>query len=205
MQLRLSPSHLVRKSRERRKYRTARKTDRIWTSLHRTNMAGMLPGVGVPQRRKIISKQHRQDSPCSRCESPLTDLREPLATCISDLDENALRARRRLEQKLASLHPRSRLACKLYFSSPPLLVSLFLTQPFSFPLIKLYSFSFQAPNQCWLLVLRKSLGFWFDGGSYHLNYKYKGGYYVLCKVFLKFPIHVMCDLVCNPLENSLKS
>ncbi|ESR33261.1 hypothetical protein CICLE_v10005915mg [Citrus x clementina] len=108
MQLRLSPSHLLRKSRERRKYRTARKTDRIWSSLHRTNMAGMLPGVGVPQRRKIISKQHRQDSPCSRCEIPLTELREPLATCISDLDENALRARQRLEQKLASLHPRSR-------------------------------------------------------------------------------------------------
>ncbi|KAJ4722526.1 RING/U-box superfamily protein [Melia azedarach] len=69
-------------------------------------MAGMLPGVGVPQRRKM--HKHRQDSPSSRGEIPITERRDPLITPFSNLDETALRARQRLEQKLGYLHPSPR-------------------------------------------------------------------------------------------------
>ncbi|GAY54107.1 hypothetical protein CUMW_154140 [Citrus unshiu] len=74
-------------------------------------MSGLFPGlwVMVNQRRKI-NKQCRKVSLCRRCESPLmvTDRRQPLVTRISDLDANALRARKRLEQKLGYLQPYSR-------------------------------------------------------------------------------------------------
>ncbi|KAL9410665.1 hypothetical protein AB3S75_044442 [Citrus x aurantiifolia] len=74
-------------------------------------MSGLFPGlwVMVNQRRKI-NKQCRETSLCRRCQNPLmgTDRRQPLVTRISDLDANALRARKRLEQKLGYLQPYSR-------------------------------------------------------------------------------------------------
>ncbi|ESR33260.1 hypothetical protein CICLE_v10007103mg [Citrus x clementina] len=91
-------------------------------------MSGLFPGlwVMVNQRRKI-NKQCRKVSLCRRCESPLmvTDRRQPLVTRISDLDANALRARKRLDQKLGYLQPYSRfvlylLSSKLFGSRWPL-------------------------------------------------------------------------------------
>ncbi|KAJ0092305.1 hypothetical protein Patl1_25305 [Pistacia atlantica] len=70
-------------------------------------MAGMLPGVGVPLRRRTHN-HHRQDSSCSRFESPLRERLEPSVPVVCTLDETALRARQRLERRLGSLYPASR-------------------------------------------------------------------------------------------------
>ncbi|XP_044484990.1 E3 ubiquitin-protein ligase RNF181-like [Mangifera indica] len=70
-------------------------------------MAGMLPGVGVPPRRRIHS-HHRQESGFSRSGSPPWEWRAPSAPVVCTLDETTLRARQRLEKRLGYLNPSSR-------------------------------------------------------------------------------------------------
>ncbi|OWM69805.1 E3 ubiquitin-protein ligase BIG BROTHER-like isoform X1 [Punica granatum] len=67
-------------------------------------MASMLPGVGVAPRRRPLPARQGDHLGCSGRDY----LRERTDPTSSPLDETALMARRRLEQKLGYLHPSSR-------------------------------------------------------------------------------------------------
>lgn len=73
-------------------------------------MSGWLPGVGVAARRRPTINHHRlEDHPPIRSSEPssIREIVEPWATIV-DMDETALRARQRLEQRLGYLRPPSR-------------------------------------------------------------------------------------------------
>ncbi|KAH7521025.1 hypothetical protein JRO89_XSUnG0128800 [Xanthoceras sorbifolium] len=74
-------------------------------------MAGMLPGVGVPHRRRPQQQLHRQETSIGNSDISLRERREP--SIMAAMDETALRARLRLEQRLAYLHSSSRSSDRL--------------------------------------------------------------------------------------------
>nr|DAD19630.1 TPA_asm: hypothetical protein HUJ06_021093 [Nelumbo nucifera] len=92
-------------------------------------MAGMLPGVELARRRRVYHHHQYNDSNSRDHPSLLRDRLQPSSP--SDLDEAALKARRRLEEKLGLGRLRSR------FSSLSLPL-LHFALPFSF-LFHIYS------------------------------------------------------------------
>ncbi|KAK1592576.1 hypothetical protein Q3G72_027292 [Acer saccharum] len=65
-------------------------------------MAGTLPGVGVPHRRRTQHQYYRQENALGNSGISLRERRDP--SSIMAMDETALRARLRLEQRLAFLY-----------------------------------------------------------------------------------------------------
>uniref|UniRef100_A0A5B6ZR48 Putative E3 ubiquitin-protein ligase RNF12-B-like n=1 Tax=Davidia involucrata TaxID=16924 RepID=A0A5B6ZR48_DAVIN len=68
-------------------------------------MAGMIPGAGLPSRRRIHSQHHHEDSPYLGHHSHRTWFEQSMITTTTTMDEATLRARQRLQERLGYLSP----------------------------------------------------------------------------------------------------